>query len=341
MQVIVDIIKSLISSIAHFLKTQWGKVLLTLCLAIVFFLLIFPYSDLTSYASRFIFENTGISTRIEDLGLIALPLPGAKIEGIQVNISTPPLAIQKAHVYPSIFSSLFNKDAFFSIDLEQILGGNMEVSRSPGDRIPEKEHKKEIYQIHAENLELSKVLQFLKTNSKGPVHLPFRLKGKFSLETIADVDPQWGAEPNIEFRLTGSEVLFPAQSVSTAFGPLQFPEIKWKEILLQGRLIAGELILEVVEMGKLGDPIVLKTKGKLSLRLSKSNDRAPVKPRLGAYELDTDLTMSTSVNAQIGILLTPIIGPYKSQVSNGFRYIFRAQGVNFRGLPSTQPLRSL
>lgn len=341
MQVIVDIVKGLVGFLASFLKNQWGKLLLTLCMSVCFFLLIFPYGDLTSYASRFIFEKTGVSTRMDDLGLIVFPLPGAKIEGIKVNISTPPLAIQEASIYPNIFTSAINKDAFFSADLEQIFGGDLEISRSPGDSIPEKDHKKEILEINAENLELSKVLQFLKTNSKGPVNLPFQLKGKFSLETIADLDPRFGSEPNIEFRLTGSDIVFPPQSVPTAFGPLQFPEIKWKEVLLKGRLVAGELILETVEMGKLGDPMILKTKGKLSLRLSKSSERAPIIPRLGAYELDTDLTMSASVDAQVGILLTPVIGSFKSQISNGFRYLFRAQGTNFRGLPRTQAIRGL
>lgn len=341
MQVIVDLVKALISYIANFLKTQWSKVFLTLFLAVVFFLLIFPYGDLTSFASRFIFEKTGISTRMDDLGLIVLPLPGAKIEGIKVNISTPPLAIQEASIYPSLFSSLLGKDAFFSADLDQILGGNVELSRSPGDSIPEKEHRKEIFELNAQELELSQVLQFLKTNSRGPVNLPIKLKGKFSLETMADLDPKFSVEPTVEFRLTGKDVLFPPQGIPTMYGAIQVPEIKWKEILLKGRLVAGELILETVEFGKLGDPMILKTKGKLSLRLSKSSDRAPINPRFGAYEFDTDLTMSPSVNAQVGIFLTPIIGSYKSQVSGGFRYLFRATGTNFRGIPRTQAIRGL
>lgn len=341
MQVIVELVKALISFIASFLKNQWGKIILTVLFAAIFFLLIFPYGDLTSYASRFIFEKTGIPTRSKDLGLIVVPLPGARISGLEVNISSPPLSIAEVSFYPSLLSSLLKKDAFFSADLENIFGGNVEVSRSPGDSIPEKEHSKEVYDLEAEGLELAKLLQFLKTNSKGPVDIPIQLKGKLSLKTKADMDPLFTTEPTVEFLLSGNDVLFPSQSIPTAFGPLQFPEMKWKEIMIKGRLVGGELILETVELGKLGDPLLLKTKGRLSLRVSKVSDRAPLIPRFGAYEFDTDLTMSPSVEAQVGILLTPIAGNYKSQVSGGFRYLFRASGSNFRGLPRTQPIRGI
>lgn len=340
MQIVLDLVKGFARYLASFLKTQWRKILVALGCAVFFFLVLFPYSDLTSFASKFIFEQAGISTRIKELGLKVLPLPGAKVSGLEVMISSPPLSIGEAAFYPSLFSYALYGDVFFSADVEQIFGGNIELSRSPGDKVPEKEHRKDVFEIEAASIDLGQVMTFLKTNTLAPSSLPLQIRGLISLLSNIDVDLQYTVQPNAEFQITGENVVFPPQSVPTHFGPIQFPEMSWKSILIKGRLVAGELVIEEAQLGQAGDPLLIKSKGRLAINLAK-RPNGSIEPRFGAYEFNNDISMTQSVESVVGLLISPIAGNFKAQTSNGTRYLFRINGTGFGTLPNSQSIKSL
>jgi hypothetical protein len=339
MQVVLDLVKSLASFLANFLKFQWGKILFTLSCAILFFLFLFPYSDLTSFTSKFIFEQSGIATRSRGLGIKALPFPGARISELEIYISSPPLTVNKASIYPSLLSYLLYGDLFFSADVEKIFGGDIELSRSPGEKVPEKDHRREVYDINAVKIDLAQVLSFLKTNTLSPSNIPVQLRGLVSIISNVDVDLQYVVQPNAEFQITGENIVFPPQSVATHFGPIQFPEMSWKTVLIKGRMVGGEIVFEEAQLGQAGDPLVIKSKGRLSLTLGKRPNGA-IEPRLGAYEFDTDISMTQSVEAVVGLLISPLAGNFKAQSSNGTRYLFRMNGTNFVSLPRTQSIKA-
>jgi hypothetical protein len=182
-------------------------------------------------------------------------------------------------------------------------------------------------------------MSFLKTNTLSPANIPVNLRGLVSIISNVDVDLQYVVQPNAEFQITGENIVFPPQSVATHFGPIQFPEMSWKTVLIKGRMVGGEVVFEEAQLGQAGDPLIIKAKGRLSLTLAK-RPNGSVDPRLGAYEFDIDISMTQSVEAVVGLLISPIAGNFKAQTSNGTRYLFRMNGTNFVSLPRTQSIRA-
>ncbi|MEO0337350.1 MAG: hypothetical protein AAF202_13220, partial [Pseudomonadota bacterium] len=170
-----------------------------------------------------------------------------------------------------------------------------------------------------------------------PIQVPIKMSGDLDLSTDASVDLKFSEQPLIEFNLRGRNVELPPQSVPTMMGPLSFPKIKWSEMVLRGRLIEGELIIEEGELGKKGDPMFMKIKGKIAIKI---DNRRRLRTLPGAYDFNIDLNMTQSVDSVIGLLLTPIAGNYKRPwtTGQGSTYTFRAYGSNFRGAPKTQSL---
>jgi len=336
--IIADMIKLLASFLGQTIKAHWGKMIFCLFCALIFFVLIFPYGDLTSLVSRQIYEQTGVSTRIGNLGLSMNPTPGLSISDLEINVAAPPLTIGAARVFPSLLSSLMSGGPFFTAEFDKIFGGDIVVSREPGDKVAEAEHSKEDIDLELTNVNLEQVIAALgNLTVTKPVQLPFRVSGSLSLESQLSLDPKFVEQPNAEILMTGKSIVFPPQSVPTQMGPLSFPKIQWSEIRIKGRMVGGEIIIEEAQLGKAGDPMTLKLKGSMALAIK--NTRRGVLPQPGAYELDIDLVMAQSVDSVVGLLLTPIAGNYKSAVNNGSRYLFRANATRFGVIPKTRSIR--
>lgn len=338
LQILVDIVKLFAQFLLGTLKNHWGKILFSLSCAIFFLLIIFPYSDLTSFASDKIYQQTKIATRIEAMGISLLPLPGALLNGVQINISSPPLKIESVQVSPSPLSSLVHRDAYFTADLTGALGGELSMTRSPGGSVEKGDHIKENFELKADNIIVEKLLTLLKSNTLSPMNVPVNLRGKVSIESDGEIDPKFTEQPEINFVGSGTNIEFPRQTLNTMMGPLVIEAMKWKSMSLKGRMIAGEIIIEELLLGEKTDPLFLKLKGKLSLPL-KAGSRGLGPIRFGSYELDTDLTLTRGANSLLTMMMDPLAGSFKTESRQGTRYVFRASGSGFGRPPRTQSIR--
>ena len=86
--IIADLVKLLAGLIGNTLKKHWGKIILCVLWTFMFITLLFPYGDLTSLASIYIYQATGIGTRIGNMGFAMNPSPGIKLTDLQVNVTT-------------------------------------------------------------------------------------------------------------------------------------------------------------------------------------------------------------------------------------------------------------
>ncbi len=320
--------------------------------AVLFFVWIFPFSDLSQLVTTQVAQatNNQIYVQSETLDLHLLPTPAISAAALSIETTLPPLEAKWAKVTPSLFSVLFNIRSLMkmqtepevgraalarvgiSIDAEDVLGADVDLSMGPGKKSDSGKERSRV-SLAIENLNLGRVQDW--------ADLPVKMQGTAALETDVLFSPDFQEQPDGEILLKVSKFNLPASTVMVpmegASMPVNLPALTLANVVVKGRMAGGQLIIEEGTFGQSSDPLNGRIKGQLGLRLQPAG--TGVYPVLGSYNLTVDLNATRAIQKEIGIAFL-LFDSAKTDTPSGFRYLFRAQGNGMAGMPSITRLTS-
>jgi type II secretion system protein N len=306
--------------------------------ALLFFVLIFPFGDLSDAVTSVIARNTNsqVYLQMDDLALNVIPAPGVNATGVNADLmSFPTLSIKDLVLRPAYLSIIFSPLKLIKAargDMESgmymavlalahvraggILGGNVDLDLSP-----EKASQGAVTtqaDVEIDKLDLARAGDW--------AALPVKIKGKLSADLGLRLNTAMQEQPEGEFSVKVASFELPAGPVMTQMGPINLPTIGMKNVLFRGRLINGNLMLEEGSFGQPGEPAHGRVKGQIALRVVPGAGA-----QIGQYNLTVDLNLTSAFEKELGFAF--ILDSYKTPAPGGNRYLMRIQGTDFVNPP--------
>jgi hypothetical protein len=335
---------------------MWGKkkfFALTFASALFFFAWFFPFNDLSGTVTSAIARLTAnqVYAQFETLDLHLLPQPALSASGIDIETSLPPLHVQWAKVTPNLFSTLFALPALFkaaggdpsalasrlsaTIAAEGLLGGDVELRLGPG-RKSEQGHERSRVSLAVDKLSLSEVQKWSDLSAK--------ISGQASLSTDIQISPDLQEQPDGEYDIRLAKFAVPASTIMVPMGeanlPVNIPPITLADVVLRGRLTAGNLVIEEGHFGQAKDPIYGRIKGQIGLRFQALGSN--IMPMFGSYNLTVELTTTPLIEKDLGFAFLPLNSAKTTTTAGGGHYLFRAmgQGIGMAFVPNITRVNS-
>lgn len=320
-------VEKILKPFLYVIRHQKKMVAVAFLSALFFFVLFFPYDDLSDLLTELIAKNSQnqIFVQFEDLGIGFLP-PSIKMK--EVSVDTPLMPTLKAgslHLAPSIAGFLAFSPGF-SVSLEDFMKGNVSLSYRAGKKIND-------------NVQMQKVvadLSGLDLKSLSRLSgLPVELEGQIFVDIDAQVDPNFVEQPDGEVQIKILKFRLPSSTVPTMLGPASLPNTELKGIDLKGYLKGGELTIDESRIGEKGDTIQGRFKGRMGLRLSRHGGQ--IVPNFSSYEFKIDLNLDRAAEKNFGVFLS-FYDKYKTVTGTGSRYALKLSGPHFQAPPQAAPL---
>ena len=317
-------LKWLTNPILSLLRYHKLKILITFVSTVFFFIMLFPFSDLSLFISDIIAKNTRnqVILQFEDLMLKLLPSPGFQMSQIVVN--TPfvsGLKVEDMVLRPTL-SSVFGQFGM-TTQLNGVMGGRLSLFVKILEENNQGDPKLDT-RIRTQNISIQEVLK--------NTPLDFNISGYLHLQGEGQWDLSFEAQP--DFRLRTQTQNFQLQNVSlpTPIGPFPLPVLSIKEILIRVNLKEGQLQIETLEIGRQGDDLIAQVNGFIDLQFRKGINGPQLLP--GRYNLACRLTLQSNLESQFEALIG--LSNLDQHKKNG-TYSFRVTGTpgqipNVRGL---------
>ena len=293
--------------------------------ALFFFIIFFPFSDLSLFISSSIAQNTRnqVILNFDQLILKLLPSPGFQFS--QVVVDTPyisGLEVQEMTLLPSL-PALLTGNVGVTAYLDGTMGGNINVfvkTLGFNEQGPSKINAK----IQTQSIQLKQLLESTSFN--------LDMDGIFNIQGQGEWDLSFETQPDFKLRTQAQNFQIQSLSVPTQIGPLSLPSIALKEILIQMGLKEGQLQVEVLDLGRTGDDLTAQINGYLNVQFRQGVNGVQMLP--GNYNLACRLTLNPALETQFKVFLDVLsLSKYKK----GRTYAFRITGnpnqiPNIRGL---------
>ena len=312
-----------------FLKVHKWKWVGILASTVMFAFWLFPFSDLSDFVSTQVskLSNNQIYLQFDNLRISLFPQAGVALSNVHVEgQGLPALKAQELIITPSIWS-LINQKPAGTINAQQFLNGQVEVSLKPGTKTENGTARQKI-SISAQKLSLAEL--------RGLLDLPLSMKGNLSLESQAQADLTFQEQPDVDFQLKVEKFELPAGNLQTAMGPISLPELKLAQVDLKGRLAAGKLIIEQGVIGQDKDEVHGTLKGDMLLSIN-ARGGSPA-PDFGGYNFEVSLNIKKSFQDRAALFLS-FIDNYKTPTADGALYSFKLTGSNLMAPPSMSALK--
>ncbi len=290
--------------------------------AVVFLIILFPFSDLSEFISAQIAKATQgkVFLLFDGVNLALSPAPGIAFKDVFLDISgLPQLHADHFFISPSI-AALIQQKPYGTIKIEGLMDGDLKLASSSGTRSDSGVERQKI-NLEVQNLKLSELNEAL--------HLPVNVHGNLDLKSTTQADLTLTEQPDAEVNLKISQFELPAANINTMMGPLTLPELKLKNVELKGRLAGGRLNIEEGRLGQEGDELQGTIKGEIGLTLQSQG--SGITPLIGSYNFNIDLQVKKSFQDKATLYLSFLDG-YKSALSDGARYAFKINAAG-PGLP--------
>ncbi len=320
------------------LWSKRGYLAMSFLSALLFFAWLFPFGDLSDMVTSKVAQATGnqIYLQFETMNLGYLPMPS--LSATKVSVETPglpPLDANWIKISPGWVNLLLNawtiKKAATgdpgasaslmthisgSVAAEGILGGDIDLSLSPGSKGEGGRERSKVY-LALNKMNLADVRKW--------AELSVEIQGQVDLATTLQITPDFAAQPEGDLELQVRKFNLPASTVETPMGPLNMPALTLSNVTLRGRLSNGSLIIEDGSFGGSKDPLNGRIKGQMALRLQPTG--AGIQTIFGAYNLTVDLNTSKQIDQDKSMSLAFFLfDSAKTAGANGSKYLFRAQG---------------
>ena len=321
-------LQNVAQSIINIFKFHKLKLFTVFLSAVICLLWLFPYEDLTDLVTEEVAKatNNQVFITFDDLNLSIFPAVGLDMTRVKLDLKKMPSIEVKALSFSPSVTSLITKKVGFSAHLDGLLDGDVKIAVKPSGETADKTPIHNI-ELDADNIQLSQVKKFVK--------MPVELKTRANLEFNADVDHKFVEQPDGELSLITKKLKLPATSLPTAYGEMPFPEMTFDKFILKGRLTAGELIVEQLELGSPKDPLSVRLKGSMGLKLLGSPDG--IKPSPGKYKLKVEINSNARDNKDLQLFLG-FLDSYKKASGTSDKYLLRVEAPRFGVTPNMSKL---
>lgn len=318
-----------VKKVWEFAKAHKMKFVGVIASTVLFAFWLFPFSDLGDLVSTQVSKltNNQLYLQFDNLRISLFPQAGIALSHVQVEgQGLPSLKAQELVITPSILS-LINQKPAGTINAQQFLNGQVEVSLKPGSKTESGIARQKI-SISAQKLSLAELRSLL--------DLPLSMKGGLSLESQAQADLTFQEQPDVDFQLKVEKFELPAGNLQTAMGPISLPELKLAQVDLKGRLTAGKLIIEQGVIGQDKDEVHGNIKGDMMLSIN-GRGGSPT-PDFGGYNFEISLNIKKSFQDRAALFLS-FIDNYKTPTPEGALYSFKLNAPNLMMPPSMSALK--
>lgn len=324
----------LIQPIINVFKFHKFKIFLVFLLTLVFFVVMFPYKEISEIISNQISKATRnqVQMSFEDMGLSLYPFG---ISAKEVYIATPelttPLFIKRVYITPSVLSLLSLKPGG-SFRAENIWGGNITatLTHQGQGQSSNKESKVARIELALDKVDIGEVLGWMKA--------PAKVSGKISGKADLRLDLMGFDHPRGNFNFSGANVELPSV-ISMQGMDLMLPEGQLKRLVLAGQMQNGKLNITEGTLGQPSDVIYGKVRGQMDLTTRRMGASLSFVP--GPYDFSLDLNFSKEAESKLGTMIGTVLlnnkGGRSATLDGGARYIFSISGYP-RGIPTFQPL---
>lgn len=306
------------------------KILTVLLSAFAFFMLMFPFSDLSDLLTTQIMSATGnrIYFKAQGLNIGLLPVPSVSGNNVTVDVQgASTIEASELTIRPSLLSlwALRSGDIWKvsgSVSAEGLWGGNIHLSMSPAgtnDQGAAKSHLAADGQsIHLKDLE----------NLFG--NLPITAQGQASFQSTFDFYPGFEDQPEGQLSLVSQPLKIPPSNIPTDLGVVPIPGLNWSQVQMKGHLSNSTFVIDGVTLGTSKDPVYGRIKGQMNVRVDRRG------PSIGNYDLTVELTFSRDARRAFQSFLSFIDSHKQELRGGGARYLFRARATNVNMPPSLE-----
>ncbi|MCB9073487.1 MAG: type II secretion system protein GspN [Bdellovibrionaceae bacterium] len=310
---------AIVTFLGNIFRYHKAKIFLFFILIIAFFVMFFPYNDLSDKVSAVVSENTNNSVylQFDDLSLGFLPQPGLKMTNVLAETAfASDIHADVLKIAPSILGLITLKPYYGKAQAEGLFKGDLDISLSNSSRIKAP---------MAVNADIDYAHFDLKELLKTFPEIPFSASGTGSLNADIDADLELKSQPDGNFSLKTNRVIIPSFSINLpqAGGNVDLPKLSMDSIMVKGLLKNGKLTFSDTKIGTIKDDLYLLLGGDMDVRVVPGSGLV-----VSYYNLAIDFTIKQSLQAQLGSympLLDGMFGRFKTQSLDGNRYRFRMQ----------------
>lgn len=315
----------ILSPILNVFKNHKLKLLSVIALALVFFVLMFPGSDLGDLVAAQVNRNPAIYVQFDELNLSFFPTPGIGANEVAIEPrGLPSLKAESisAHV---LLGKLLGLKLGVSVSARKIFKGDVDFSYAQGAKAKSGIPSDEI-SIQAEGLNLDSVSDYLRSAGL----LPLKLVGNLKLNTQMKLDHLFADQPSGTASLEIPGFAIPSQTIMVDFNgvpvPQQLPNLEFGKINVRSAKIGdGVLDLQDVAIGDGKSEINGKIKGTIGLQIRSGPQP---RPEMNSMDLAMDLMVDKSFlernqKSVLGGFLILIPQNLKQDTPKGTRLAFR------------------
>ena len=320
-------LEKILQPLLYVIRHQKKMLALALASALFFSIVFFPYDDLSDLISELIAKNSQnqVFVQFDQLGIGFLP-PSVKMSNVEVD--TPLLPTLKAgalYLAPSIAGFLAFSPGF-SATIQDVLKGDLSLSYRGGKKVNNDLRMQKV-SLDVSKVDLSELSKY--------ASLPCKLEGPLSMQVDSEVDPSFVEQPDGEYELSSGKLRVNPCVLVLQRLPFPIPNINLSQIKIRGTIKAGVLAIEEGVLGKAGDTLHGRFKGRLGIRLVRSGSQ--VIPDISSYEFKLDLNIDKSAEKSLGVYLIPF-DSYKTVTGAGARYALTLSAPNTQTPPNASPL---
>ncbi len=316
-----------ISNAFRWLKSNKSIIVVFFGSILLWTALIFPFGDLSDLLSSKVAELTQnqLFLQFSNLQVSLWPF-GLKFS--DVSVDSPmigPVEAKELTLSPAI-GSLFTKTPGGSVLANGIFRGDIDISMKPGSKSEAGVDRQKI-EIHATHLNLQDLHDV--------VQLPLSVKGQLNIEGTVLTDLALAEQPEAELVIQADKFELPSQTINTAMGPINVPDLKMSSVEIKGHMNAGKIVIDDGKFGRDGDEIKGSIKGDLMLSL---HNQGGLQTQVGAYNFDIDLTVKSNLEDRLSLFLVAV-SQFKTPAGDSSRYRFKLNGQNSYTPPSMSILK--
>jgi type II secretion system protein N len=309
----------------RFIKSNFGKILLTILFFVVFTISLFPLGDLSEFVSSRVSALTGNQVYIQFDKLHLNPLsPSIGMENILLEThSLENLTIGNLTAAPSILA-LISKKPGGQLTAENVLSGNAMIKVNPST-VKDKSN----VDISLEKISLKDL--------RRTMNLSLPISGQLNLNAQALVDLAFAEQPDGDLTATIQKFELAGGSINLPdLGSLTLPEVKFTSVDLKSKFQAGKFVIDNMRLGTAADDLSGTITGDMTLMIQNINGQ--MSPVVNGYTLSIDLLAKQSFKDRASFFLS-FIDRFQTVDASGTRYKFKLVSVSPGAPPQMTPLQ--
>jgi len=317
-----DLIGYIIEPLKQVFFFHKKKALFFILALLIFLLILFPYSDLTSFSQEKINQNikaSGGQVSYSEINFNLSPF------GIKTNDFTyrarsmkSPLKVESITLRPNVLSFLKLQPGA-TIVLEDVFKGDAKISVGLSGKTNEQTNKFNI-SADLEKISLQEIISYLGKR--------FKIDGLLYGEFSASGEDSFRMQPEGEFKFNLQNVVIPKE-LSLPAMVLELPEaIRWTNSNIFGKIEKGRINITNGTLGTKEAPVNGRFKGFINCTFTKSGNN--VNQQCTDYSLKVELELDSNFQKNFADGMSSFLDPKNvnkvAVPGGGAKYLFSIQG---------------